>query len=244
MAQKQIIFGTHAVRAAWDNPAREIHAFFATPEALRGFGDLKTGAPRPAPQILTAKDLDKKTRGAVHQGLVIEAAPLPETDIQDFIISAEQRSRTLLVMLDQVTDPHNVGAIMRSACAFGASGLILQKKHAPEAEGTLAKTASGAAEFVPIAYETNLSRAIESLQDAGFFVYGLDERGARHLGELGTPPEKAVIVLGAEGPGIRHLVKEHCDELLRLPTSGPISSLNVSNAAAISLYAFAHQNAK
>jgi 23S rRNA (guanosine2251-2'-O)-methyltransferase len=132
-----------------------------------------------------------------------------------------------------------MGAILRSACAFGAAGIIVQKRHAPElsgpAGGIMAKTACGAMEHTPIAYETNLSRSIEALQEAGYFVYGLDERGEDMPRDT---PSKAVLVLGAEGEGLRHLVKEKCDVLVKLPTSGPIASLNVSNAAAVALYAF------
>ena len=139
-------------------------------------------------------------------------------------------------MLDQVTDPHNVGAIMRSACAFGADGLIMQKKHAPSFAGVLAKTACGAVEHINVAFETNLTRSLETLQNNGFFVLGLDEHGEITIGDADIP-NKCVLVLGAEGTGIRRLIREQCDTLVRLPTTGPILSLNVSNAAAIALYA-------
>lgn len=141
-----------------------------------------------------------------------------------------------LAILDQVTDPHNVGAILRSACAYGAKGLIMQSKHAPEMTGALAKAACGALEHVPVAFETNLSRAIEALQQAGYFVYGLDERGD-DIGQQNFAG-KNVLVLGAEGPGIRRLVKEHCDVLIRLPMHGPMPSINVSNAAAVAFHEF------
>ncbi|MCD8498112.1 MAG: RNA methyltransferase [Alphaproteobacteria bacterium] len=135
-----------------------------------------------------------------------------------------------------------MGAILRSACAFGANGIIVQKRHAPELHGPagaiIAKTACGAMEHTPIAYETNLSRSIEALQEAGYFVYGLDERG-ENMPSPGTFPPRCVLVLGAEGDGLRHLVKEKCDVLIKLPTAGAIGSLNVSNAAAVALYSAA-----
>jgi 23S rRNA (guanosine2251-2'-O)-methyltransferase len=141
-------------------------------------------------------------------------------------------------MLDQVTDPHNVGAILRSACAFGAGGVIMQRRHAPELTGVLVKTASGAAEHIPVAYETNLSAALDTLRENGFTAIGLDERGEKILGDA-VIPAKTVLVLGAEGDGMRPKVREHCDVLARLPTQGPIASLNVSNAAAVALFAAA-----
>lgn len=229
------LFGTHAVRAAWDNPKRHVHALYATDNALKDF-DLASDAKRPQPTIVAKEELDRSLPpGTVHQGLALSCQPLEELGVQDLIISGSQTEKSLLVMLDQVTDPHNVGAILRSACAFGAHGMIMQSKHAPDSDGILAKTACGAVEHVPIAYETNLSRTIEALQEAGYFVYGLDERG-EDIGAA-TIADKAVLVLGAEGPGLRRMVKEHCDLLLRLPMHGPMPSINVSNAAAVALYA-------
>jgi 23S rRNA (guanosine2251-2'-O)-methyltransferase len=239
-----LLFGTHAVREAWLNPAREIYALYVTEQSISGFDEiLKEGRAlkRPAPTILEKKQFDRMfPADTVHQGLAIEAKDLPELGIRDIIIRGKNREKGLILILDQLTDPHNVGAIMRSACAFGCTGIIMQRKHAPALHGVLAKTASGAVEHMPVAYETNLSRSIEELKEAGYFVYGLDERGEQTTAEFAAKgiPQYAALVLGAEGPGIRHLVKEHCDALLKLPTSGPISSLNVSNAAAVSLYAF------
>ncbi len=156
--------------------------------------------------------------------------------MNDLIIATRDQAKSVIVMLDQVTDPHNVGAIIRSCAAFGADGIIMQRRHAPELTGVLAKTACGGVEHINVAYETNLSRTLENLQTAGYFVYGLDERGERSIGEINTNG-KSVIVLGAEGSGLRRLVAEHCDELIKLPTQPPIASLNVSNAAAVALYA-------
>ena len=175
-------------------------------------------------------------KGAVHQGIALDCTPLPEYDAQDLIIAHQGKESSTLLILDQVTDPHNVGAIIRSAAAFGCAGIIQQRKHAPELAGVLAKTACGGLEHTKIAHETNLSRAIETLQSAGYFVYGLDERGEQTIGQI-KPGGKQVIVLGAEGAGLRRLVAEKCDALIKLPTQPPIASLNVSNAAAIALYA-------
>jgi 23S rRNA (guanosine2251-2'-O)-methyltransferase len=236
------LFGMHAVSEAWINPKRHIHNLYITDKALDGFDRaLKTaqsmGLKRPTPEIIEKSMLDGSTpMGSVHQGIALNCQNLDETDIHDFIRMSETRERSVLVMLDQVTDPHNVGAIVRSACVFGAAGIIMQKKHAPELLGVLAKTACGGVEHVPVAYETNLTRALESLQEAGYFAVGLAEEGDDNLGDF-AGHEKLVIVLGAEGDGIRRLVREQCDALTRLSTAGPISSLNVSNAAAVALYA-------
>lgn len=240
---KPILYGFHAVREAWLNPERTVEQLFLTDQSARGFESVLSeakgrGLRRPSPTHVEKKRLDKiLPQGAVHQGLGLITSELPEEDIHDFARRAETKGSSVLVMLDQVTDPHNVGAIIRSSCAFGADGLIMQKKHAPTLDGVLAKTACGAVEHVPVAYETNLSRSLEALKQEGFFVYGLDERGEKTIDSLkGARPEKIVLVLGAEGPGIRHLVRENCDELMKLPTTGEISSLNVSNAAAVALF--------
>jgi 23S rRNA (guanosine2251-2'-O)-methyltransferase len=236
------LFGFHAVREAWLNPERKIHALYI--DDLREFEPVlqeaqARGLKRPQPIITDKMKIDQMTpKGSVHQGIALACAPLEEFFVQDMIIAAGDKSHVTLVMLDQVTDPHNVGAIMRSASAFGASGVIMQKKHAPEIDGLLAKSACGAVEHLPVAYETNLSRAIEELKEGGFFVYGFDEHTNKDVSQI-KPGGKSVLVFGSEGDGIRRLIKEHCDELLKLPTQGPIQSLNVSNAAAIALFALA-----
>lgn len=236
------LFGTHAVAEAWINPKRHIHALYITDSALDGFDEaLKKahdrGLNRPAPQIVDKAVLDSSTpMGSVHQGIGLNCQALADIDIHDIIRADAEKERSLLVMLDQVTDPHNVGAIIRSACVFGATGIIMQKKHAPELTGVLAKTACGGVEHVPVAYETNLTRTLEALQKEAYFAVGLDERGTQALSELKNY-QKLVIVMGAEGPGLRRLVKEQCDALTALPTAGPISSLNVSNATAVTLFA-------
>lgn len=243
---KADLYGTHAVREAWMNPEREISALYISDQAVDGFRSAieeatRNGLRRPPMNIVDKGAIDGACPdGAVHQGIAIVCSALPEVDVTEIIIRGEKSPKSIVLILDQVTDPHNVGAILRSACAFGASGIIMQRKHAPElygpAAGLLAKTACGALEHVPVAYETNLSRTIETLQEAGYFVYGLDERGENNIGEVKIA-DKAVLVMGAEGPGIRHLIKEHCDMLVKLPMDGAMPSINVSNAAAVALYA-------
>ncbi len=235
------LWGVHAVTEAWLNPARRIKKFHATEQALMELGPVlqkagEAGLERPEPILVERHVLDRALSGAVHQGLALEAEPLEEVFVQDLAVRAAAQPKAILVMLDQVTDPHNVGAVMRSASAFGAAGLIMQSRNAPEINGTMAKAACGALEHIPVAYETNLSRTIEYLQEQGFTVIGLDERGEKTLAEIPVP-EKALIVLGAEGRGMRQNLREHCDALVRLPTQGAILSLNVSNAAAVALYA-------
>ncbi len=232
------LFGAHAVQEAWRNPQRFIHALYITENALKDF-DLAPDLKRPDPTIVQKEELDRALApGTVHQGLALSCQPLEETGVEDLIIRSSAHPKSVLLILDQVTDPHNVGAILRSACAFGASGLIMQRKHAPEPKGILAKTACGAVEHVPIAYETNLTRTLEKLQEAGFTAIGLDERGDEQV-LAKSDHGKIVLVLGAEGPGLRRLVKEQCDILARLPMHGPMPSINVSNAGAIALYALA-----
>lgn len=243
---KANLWGVHAVRAAWLNPARTVRAFYATGQALGDFGKTMedaqaAGILRPEPEIRDRQTLDRMLPpGAVHQGLAVDAAPLGETFIQDMAVKADMKGGGILLMLDQVTDPHNVGAIMRSACAFGADGIVMQSRHAPEIGGVLAKAACGAVEHVPVAHETNLGRALAYLKSEGFTAVGLDERAEKTIARCGKP-QKTVILLGAEGKGLRQNLRESCDMLARLPTYGPIASLNVSNAAAVALYALSSE---
>lgn len=236
------LFGMHAVAEAWMNPKRHIHALYITDKAMDGFDKaLKTahdrGLKRPDPTMIDKNALDSALpQGSVHQGIALSCQALEEMDIHDIIRAEEPKERSVLVMLDQVTDPHNVGAIIRSASAFGASGMIMQRKHAPELKGVLAKTACGGVEHLPVAYETNLTRSIEALQEAGYFAIGLCEHTQESVSKL-NEYQKLVLVLGAEGDGLRRLVREQCDLLVRLPTAPPIASLNVSNAAAVALFA-------
>ncbi len=241
------LYGFHAVAQAFLNAERKVQTLYLTDQAKNGFEKIIKEAQDKGLERSPFVTIDKKElenmlpQGAVHQGIALVCSALEEVGVQDLLIQAQSRQRSLLLMLDQVTDPHNVGAIMRSACAFGAHAMIMQRKHAPDLGGVLAKTACGAVEHLPVAYETNLSRTLEELKSQGYFVYGLDERGEIDIGQANIPI-RAVLVLGAEGPGLRRLVKAHCDELLCLPMRGVMPSINVSNAAAVALYAIAKQS--
>jgi 23S rRNA (guanosine2251-2'-O)-methyltransferase len=166
---------------------------------------------------------------AVHQGLYLEADPLPSPSIADL------PARGLVLVLDQITDPHNVGAIFRSAAAFGAAAIVTTERHSPDAAGALAKAASGALELVPLATVQNLARALAELRERGFLLVGLDSEGESDLADLSLRAPLA-LVLGAEGKGLRQLTRETCDRLARIDVPGALKSLNVSNAAALSLY--------
>ena len=231
------IYGLHAVTAALDNSARVCRRLLATEEGVQRLAPTASGRPHPiAPEIVGRETIDAALPpGAVHQGLALLAAPLPMLDVSDLLHLSEGVASCQIVALDQVTDPQNVGAVLRSAAAFGALGVMLPDRHAPEETGALAKAASGALERVPVIRVTNLVRALEELKAAGFWAAGLDAEGDRTLAEAGLTG-KTVLVLGAEGSGLRRLTRETCDYQLRLPMRGGFESLNVSNAAAIALY--------
>lgn len=224
-------WGRHAVLAALDNPARSVRRLWATQEGIAGIEippDLQV-------EMAGVADLGRLVpQDAPHQGLVIEVEPLPDIAIEDLLADAEDGRP--LVILDQVTDPHNAGAIMRSALAFDALGLVTQDRHAPPESGALAKAASGALEILPWCRVVNLARALDQIADAGFWRIGLAGEADMDLADaLGG--KRVALILGAEGAGMRPNVAGHCDALARLPISDRIESLNVSNAAAIALYA-------
>jgi 23S rRNA (guanosine2251-2'-O)-methyltransferase len=180
-------------------------------------------------------DLGRLVPGdAPHQGVVVEVEPLEEAWLDDLLTGAPERA--VLLVLDQVTDPHNVGAILRSAAAFGAIGIVTQDRHSPPESGALAKAASGALETVPWARTVNLARALDDIAEAGFWRIGLAGDAPMDLKDA-LGPKRVALVLGAEGPGLRPNTREHCDALARLPISSGVESLNVSNAAAVALYA-------
>jgi 23S rRNA (guanosine2251-2'-O)-methyltransferase len=205
-------------------------------------GELPESAPdRPLPlwEQIDRQGLDYLLPdGAVHQGIAARVAPLPELDLLDICEQAVGNDQAIVVILDQVTDPHNVGAILRSAAAFGALAVILTERHTAPESGTLAKSASGALEHVPLVRVSNLARAMDQLKEAGFWLTGLADEGKTTLANAKLSG-KIGLVMGAEGPGLRRLTRDHCDLLARLPTGGAINHLNVSNAAAVALYELA-----
>ena len=230
------IYGNHAVLAAIDNPKRQIRRLLqANPDSEKA---ARGGTDRPLPRWETVDRaiLDRVAgRESVHQGIAAQVDPLPEVEVEDIADLAADRPEAKLVILDQVTDPHNVGAILRSAAAFGALAVILTERNAAPESGVLAKAASGALELVPLVRVINLARAMEQLKAAGFWCAGLAAEGERSLAEARLSGRVA-LCLGAEGAGLRRLTRQHCDLLVKLPTSGPIGHLNVSNAAAVALY--------
>ena len=223
-------WGHHAVEAALANPQREIRKISGTRAALASLD-----IPNEIPVVFSeGPDLARFVpRDAPHQGVVADVNPLPDLYLGDILQDAGERP---LLLLDQVTDPHNVGAILRSAAAFDAAAIITQDRHAPPESGVLAKSASGALELVPWVRVVNLSRALDEIADAEYWRIGLDGDAEESLGSaMGTG--KLALVMGAEGEGLRQNVAAHCDMLAKLPMSGRMESLNVSNAAAIALYA-------
>jgi 23S rRNA (guanosine2251-2'-O)-methyltransferase len=246
-AGERWLYGRHAVSAALANPARrwrrlavlavqqdEASALVAAAQAVRrGDGEPIRTVERGALAALLGAD-------AVHQGLALEVEPLDAPDLDDTLRAAALTPRSTIVVLDQVSDPHNVGAILRAAAAFGAAAVIVTAHGAPPASGALAKAASGALELVPLIPAVNLTRALAQLKEAGFWCCGLDERATRVLSALDLG-SRVALVLGAEGDGLRRLVRENCDYLARLPTGPAMPSLNVSTAAAVALYAMSQR---
>lgn len=228
------LWGRHAVEAALNNPDRQHRKLWATREGIDSLnGELPPNFPVDYAQ---AADLARLVaRDAPHQGLVLECDALEDIYIEDVL--GGDATRPLLV-LDQVTDPHNVGAILRSAAAFNAAAIITQDRHAPPESGTVGKAASGALEVVPWVRVVNLARALDEIAAAGYWRIGLDGAGPSDLATA-LPTGPVALVLGAEGEGMRHNIVQHCDALAHLPISSAIESLNVSNAAAIALYAIA-----
>ncbi len=226
-----MLYGFHAVAEALVNPTRRSHRLYATDNALRRLEEAGISAGRAEVVRIRPEDLDRLLgRDAVHQGLALECEPLPSPALED--LAAEG----MVLVLDQVTDPHNVGAILRTAAAFGVRAVVLTERHSPDATGVLAKTASGGLEHVPIIHVPNLAAALVKLGDLGFHRIGLDSDGPHDLAAV-VPPAPVALVLGAEGRGLRRLTRERCDALARLDMPGAIRSLNVSNAAAVALYA-------
>ncbi len=228
------LWGRHAVEAALKNPARSHRKLWATREGLDSLdGELPANFPL---ELADMPDLDRLVaRDAPHQGLVLECAALEDIHLDEVLDGDPLRP---IVVLDQVTDPHNLGAVMRSAAAFGAAALVTQDRHAPPEGGVVAKSASGALEILPWVRVVNLARALEEIAEAGYWRIGLAGEADATLADA-LPSGPVALVLGAEGPGMRHNITAHCDALARLPISEAVESLNVSNAAAVALYAVA-----
>ncbi|MGH1351299.1 MAG: 23S rRNA (guanosine(2251)-2'-O)-methyltransferase RlmB [Methyloligellaceae bacterium] len=225
----KFIYGMHSVQAALENPDRVIHRVRASRNAaikLQSFlGERKISA-----DVVDIKELDKVLGpDVVHQGVLLEVDPLPLLELD------ELDGRSPILVLDQVTDPHNVGAIIRSAAAFGVGALVMTARNSPPLAGVLAKTASGGLEHVPVCLVGNLSRALEELGQAGYWRLGLDGEGEACLEDIEHTGPTA-LVLGAEGKGLRRLSKENCDQIVRIKTASSLRSLNVSNAAAVALH--------
>jgi len=233
------LWGHHAVAAALKNPNRKFVRLVATEDAAAELAGLLGEAAPIDPQVMNRDSIAKLLPpGAVHQGVALLAKTLKPWQLEDVIAHLGATERAVVVVLDQVTDPHNIGAILRSAAAFGAVAVVLPDRNAPEISGTLAKSASGAVEHVPLVRVVNLNQTLDLLKKAGFWSVGLAGEAEQTLSSHNLTGRVA-LVLGSEGDGLRRLTREACDLLARLPTQGPIASLNVSNAAAIALYELA-----
>jgi 23S rRNA (guanosine2251-2'-O)-methyltransferase len=233
------LFGIHTVAAAAVNPQRPLHKLLATTNAeakLRQEIKSLGGNPARIDNIIenvNPKDIDHHAKGAVHQGLYLTAGQLESAAISDL------EDAKLVVILDQITDPHNVGAIIRSSVALGADALIMTGRHSPEESGIMAKTASGGLDMITMVTVPNLARALDEIADIGFHTIGFDSEESAPFEEImqkTAPDQKLALVFGSEGKGIRRLTREKCAELARLNMPGPIKSLNVSNAVAMTLY--------
>lgn len=233
------LYGSHAVRAALENPQRRFIQLLATQNAANDLAELcqkrgLTAKIKPAEALSALLPPD-----AVHQGVVLQVEPLPTPDLAELAAGGK-----LLIVLDQVSDPRNVGAILRAAAVFGAGAVIVTRRNSPPAAGTLAKTAVGALEVVPLVEVANLARALEELHQAGYMSVGLDETGAQLIDDV--PKDRPLaVVMGAEGPGLRRLTRETCDMLARLPVAEnaegeAFATLNVATATAVTLYALTH----
>lgn len=229
--EQLIIYGRHAVLSALKNPKRHIQKLLITADNKAEVEPLHVNF-----SVIDKKDFLKiLPEDAVHQGFALYCNRLETYDIEDLIALADKKERCHILILDQVTDPQNIGAIIRSCAAFETLGLVVQDKNSPLESGAMDKASAGTIEFVPVARVTNLSRAIEKLKDAGFWVMGMDGYAETTIDKI-NKSGKIAIVMGSEGKGMRRLVQENCDSSVKLPISSNVESLNVSTAAAIALY--------
>ena len=233
LAGGQWLYGLHAVQAALANPRRKLGRAVLTPRAVEIIGE--TLLKRVRVDVMEPGAIDRMLPpGAVHQGAALEASPLTSRDL-DEVLAESKGSRRVILILDQLSDPHNVGAILRTACAFGVTAVVVQDRHGPPQSGALAKAASGALDLIPYIEVVNLSRLLEELSERGFWRIALASDGATSLADA-VPVGDVALVLGSEGSGIRRLVREHCESAAFIPIETTMESLNVSNAAAIALY--------
>lgn len=233
-----MLFGLHAVDAALKNPARTITRIVATENAARKLADAITARGLPV-ETVTPRHLDRLLPAdTVHQGICLTTEPLPEPDPESLVEAAHLGGP--LVVLDQVTDPHNVGAVLRSAAVFGASGLVMTRRHSPPLTGTLAKSASGALELIPVSVVQNLAKTLETFKASGVTILGFagEAENAIESEKFQSP---TALVFGAEGKGLRELTRQTCDRLVRISARGDLASLNVSNAAAVALHVAAQK---
>jgi 23S rRNA (guanosine2251-2'-O)-methyltransferase len=228
------LYGLHAVQAALANPHRKLGRAALTPRAIETIG--KTLLSRVQVETLEPGAIDRLLPpGAVHQGAALEAWPLKSRDLDEILAEPAPEGRRIVLVLDQLSDPHNVGAILRTAAAFGVTAVVVQDRHAPPQSGALAKAASGALDLIPYVEVVNITRTLDQLAELGFWRIALAGDGDTGLAEA-VPPGDVALVLGSEGAGIRRLVREHCEASAFIPISKTVESLNVSNAAAIALY--------
>lgn len=229
------LYGVHPVLAALGNPERVFGRLLMTAEAHERFGRrIPQGAP--TPQVVERGELNRTLPGgAVHQGLALETEPLAPADLEVLLSGLDPGTPALIVLLDQITDPQNAGAILRSTAAFGGAALVTTDRHAPPTSGAFAKAAAGALEVVPLVRVGNLIRALETAQTHGFWSVGLDGRAPTTIADTDAG-DRIALVLGAEGAGLRRLTSERCDMVARIPIGPRVESLNVAAAAAIALY--------
>lgn len=232
------LYGWHPVIAALNNPAREKFELRLTENARRKLDEQRISLPQGVSAVLDKPEAIARLlpREAVHQGIALKASPLEDVGLEEVLIASRHKESVLLLVLDQVTDPHNVGAMLRSAAAFGAAAVVTTARFAPNETQVLAKSASGALDMVPLVKEPNLARTLDQLKEHGFWCYGMAGEAAEEIHQTAFAP-KTALVMGAEGEGLRRLTRERCDVLLRIPMTSAIASLNVSNAAAVALYA-------
>jgi 23S rRNA (guanosine2251-2'-O)-methyltransferase len=227
------LYGLHAVKAALLNPQRKLHRLVLTPRSAEELG--RESLQKIHTELAEMEAISRLLPpGSVHQGAALLCEPLPKRDLKD-VLGEPAEGRRIVAVLDQLTDPHNVGAVLRSCAAFDVAAVIVQDRHAPPESGVLAKAASGALDRVPLVTVVNIARALEELGDMGFWRIALAGDGEMSLQEA-APLSDIVLVLGAEGAGVRRLVRERCDSSVRIPIANAMESLNVSNAAAIALY--------